>query len=224
MNVVCVYYGNKYGTEYVQKLYNMVQRHLTIPHKFYCFTDHPRMNHIINGDILCKPFHLHDEKGWWNKMLMYSKDCGLEGPNLYLDLDVVILKNINCFALWGDDETIGVINDFNGFNTNYNSSILKFNTSITDSAIYQKYMTDRPRYRREQGDQNVMSMLVKNHPNVKVMPDEWSQSYKWYDRKDPRFEKGKWDFTLRPETKICVFHGQPNPHESEQEWVKNNWS
>ena len=142
---------------------------------------------------------------------------------IYLDLDVVILKNINEVALWGDDETFGVINDFNGFNTTFNSSIVKFNTSITEQSIYQKYMIDRPNYRREQGDQNVMSKLMERHAKTLPMPDDWSQSYKWFDRKDPRFEKSKWDYSLKPETKICVFHGQPNPHESEQEWVKSNW-
>ena len=43
MNFCCVYYGDKYDVKYVQNLYNMIQRHLTIPHKFYCFTDHVKL-------------------------------------------------------------------------------------------------------------------------------------------------------------------------------------
>ena len=39
LNVVCVNWGLKFKPKYVQVLYNMVQRHLTIPHKFILFTD-----------------------------------------------------------------------------------------------------------------------------------------------------------------------------------------
>ena len=46
MNFCCVYYGDKYDVKYVQNLYNMVQRHLTIPHKFYCFTDHVKLHKL----------------------------------------------------------------------------------------------------------------------------------------------------------------------------------
>ena len=39
LNFACVYYGDKYQIEYVEKLYNMVQRNTTLEHKFICFTD-----------------------------------------------------------------------------------------------------------------------------------------------------------------------------------------
>ena len=113
MNFVCVSYGDKYKPEYVQNLYNMVQRHLTIPHKFICFTDHVKLHKIVKGDIEFRQFKHHDYQGWWNKLQLYSEESGLEGPCLYMDLDVVILENINDMATFGDDDTFGVINDFN---------------------------------------------------------------------------------------------------------------
>ena len=54
MNFACVCYGIKYNIEYVQKLYNMVQRHTTIPHKFYCFTDNVNPQQQLKGDIIIK--------------------------------------------------------------------------------------------------------------------------------------------------------------------------
>ena len=39
--IVCVKYGTKYGADYVNKLYRGVQRNLTLPHKFVCFTENP---------------------------------------------------------------------------------------------------------------------------------------------------------------------------------------
>ena len=113
MNFVCVYWGDKYKTDYVQNLYNMVQRHLTIPHKFICFTDHVKLHKIVKGDIEFRQFKHHDYQTWWNKLQLFSEDAELEGPNLYMDLDVVILENINEMATFGDDDTFGVINDFN---------------------------------------------------------------------------------------------------------------
>ena len=223
VNFVCVYWGNKYSTDYVQNLYNMVKRHTTIPINFVCFTDHVKLPKLVKGDIEFKPFHKHDEEGWWNKMLMYSKESGLKGPSLYLDLDVVIMKNIDDMFTFGDDMTFGVINDFNGNSKMFNSSVVKFNTELTDKLIYQRYLADRTNLKRNQGDQNVMSILIDKNPHVKVMPDEWTFSYKWHNRKRPRFHKNDWTYELQPSAKIAVFHGRPNPHESDQEWVKTNW-
>ena len=98
INFCCVLYGTKYPVEYAQNLYNMVKRHLTIQHKFYIFTDNVRLKSIIKGDVIVKQFPLHDMNGWWNKMQLFNPDTGLTGVNLYMDLDVVIMKNIDCFA------------------------------------------------------------------------------------------------------------------------------
>ena len=38
-NVICIKWGTKFGAEYVNRLYRMVQKNLTIPHRFVCFTD-----------------------------------------------------------------------------------------------------------------------------------------------------------------------------------------
>ena len=95
MNFCCVYYGTKYSLDYVQVLYNMVERHLTIPHRFICFSDHVKPQKILKGDIQFRKFRFHDYDGWWNKMQLFSEEANLVGPCLYMDLDVVILDNIN---------------------------------------------------------------------------------------------------------------------------------
>ena len=54
--------------------------------------------------------------------------------------------------------------------------------------------------------------IVEDMPNLKVKdkvklyPDEWTFSYKWHDRVDPRFDRGCQDFS-RGEGSIAVFHG-----------------
>ena len=38
-NVVCIKWGEKYSAEYVNRLYGMVQRQLSLPHRFVCLTE-----------------------------------------------------------------------------------------------------------------------------------------------------------------------------------------
>ena len=58
LNVVCVNWGLKFKPQYVQVLYNMVERNLTIPHKFILFTD--RINK------LCCIFIMGRITSFWN--------------------------------------------------------------------------------------------------------------------------------------------------------------
>ncbi len=36
VNIICMKWGDKYGAEYVNKLYAMVKRNITIPFQFVC--------------------------------------------------------------------------------------------------------------------------------------------------------------------------------------------
>ena len=35
-----------------------------------------------------------------------------------------------------------------------------------------------------------------------------------------RYHSEKWTYEQDPNAKVCVFHGRPNPAESNQKWVK----
>ena len=175
INVCCVYYGNKYKPEYVQKLYNMVQRHLTVPHEFYCFTDHVNLFDLVTGKIHFKSFPRHDMEGWWNKLQLFNPDTGLKGVNFYLDLDVVISKNIDCFVNFGDENTFGIINDFGQPDMWFNSSVMKWNNKTASNIIWEPYITNRVKWRKVQGDQNVITDLIRKEKILKVYPDDWTQ-------------------------------------------------
>ena len=64
---------------YTQTLYNMVQRHLTIIHKFICYTNHIKLQKIIkedNFEIRKLPF-CEEYQGYWNKLSLFrSKTNG----------------------------------------------------------------------------------------------------------------------------------------------------
>lgn len=90
--------------------------------------------------------------------------------------------------------TFGVINDFNILTKEYNSSIMKFNNEVATDLVWKPFLQQKTELMKLQGDQNAMSKLVKGSQYLKVMPDEWSYSYKWFSRQDPRFDKSKWTF------------------------------
>ena len=58
LNFACVYYGDKYTFPYVKNLHSMVERNLTVPHRFICFTDNKDIKsnvwEIIHSDAVCK--------------------------------------------------------------------------------------------------------------------------------------------------------------------------
>lgn len=222
INICCVYYGTKYSLDYVQVLYNMVERNVTVPYKFICFSDHVKPQKILKGDIEFRKFKYDHYAGWWNKLQMFTEESGLIGPTFYMDLDVVVLKNLDDMLTFGNDQTFGCINDFNPNTGLFNSSILKFNNENAHK-IWQGFKAEETRFKKMQGDQNVISELVKNNPNLSVYPDEWTYSFKWHDRQTPRYHKSEWKFEYRHEAKVCVFHGEPNPHQSDVPWVVEHW-
>ena len=219
MNFACVCYGKKYSVEYVQKIYNMVQRNTTLEHNFFIFTDNIEMK--IDGHVNIRTFP-ETLNGWWNKMHLFRPDT-LDGDTLYMDLDVVITGNIDCFFNYEPEADFIGMNDFNPDTKIFNSSVFKFKPEAMKSKLWQPFTDDRTKWLRYSGDQNVISDLIIGHPGTKSFPDSWTQSYKWYDRKGRRYHKGKWTFEHNGESLVTVFHGEPNPHQSDMDWVKKAW-
>ena len=236
-NIVCLYWGNKYKVEYVKTLYNMTQRHLTIPHKFIIYTDHVKLHKIVKGDnVEVRKVPFEDYQGWWNKLTLFSPKANLEGDCLYFDLDVVITDNIDCFFTYEENSKVVLMRDFNPTTKGFNSSIMRFNNEVMTPYVWKPYLKDKKRFNRMQGDQNVITDCMKQVPEkFKCFPDEWTFSAKWYDRANPRFKRSKWTFKQYPGAKVAVFHGKPDPlqlvdvhpHESYDmdtiAWVKKHW-
>ena len=221
-NFACVCYGNKYAPEYVQKLYNMVTRNSTKNINFFVFTDHVKMEKMIEGNINVRQFPQHHLNGWWNKMQLFHPDV-LQGDTLYMDLDVVITGNIDCFFDYEPEADFVGMNDFNPDTKIFNSSIFKFKPVSMAEKLWKPFDSDQGKWTNYHGDQNVISEIILKYDTTKRFPDSWTQSYKWYDRSGTRYHKGKWTYEHNGESLVTVFHGQPNPHQSEMEWVKKAW-
>lgn len=231
VNVVCVNWGTKYGTEYTHRLYNMIKRNTTKEFKFHVLTD--QVGIYDKHPYITVPLDV-GFTGWWNKLQMFKPGVLPEGEYLYFDLDVVIVDNIDCFF---EHEGFGIIRDFirpdNGLlpGKEYNSSVLRFNNKFL-SGIWDYYIQNKNQWHSYQdqihffGDQNVISSYFNHYPTIgKHFPDEWLWSYKKGVVRGKHAGDRSQMFGRRiPKGgKVCVFHGSPNPTEVEEEWIKENY-
>jgi hypothetical protein len=104
--VICISWGEKYGAPYVNRLHAGVARHLTPPFSFTCFTDNPAGLHPA---VRAEPLPPLDvamptgTKGIWPKARLWSaRLADLEGPVLFMDLDLVVVGSLDDFFTWGD--------------------------------------------------------------------------------------------------------------------------
>ena len=95
INIVCLKWGEKYGPEYVNRLFYAVQRHVTLPFKFWCFTDDDTG---IDYRVKIAPLKFANQlESWWNKIMLFSDDIPIPAGEhiFYIDLDTLIVDNID---------------------------------------------------------------------------------------------------------------------------------
>jgi hypothetical protein len=208
----CLKYGNKYKSDYVNNLYSMVKRHCSSDYDFVCFTDDANGLH---ENIKIIPLKLYNDiHGWWYKTFLFDPSHNLNGSILFLDLDVVIFNEINKFLKFSPNDFC-ISRGFRKDNKHgMNSSCFRFESG-SYSHIYENFMKDRSSImKRLHGDQDWIQEQVKDYS---FWPETWLLSYKW----DMIQSNGK--LKHAEDTSIAVFHGKPNPHEIETDWIKNNW-
>lgn len=228
--VCCLKYGNKYGPEYVNKLYNMVKRHLTLDYTFVCFTENTTG---IDAHIQVEPLPTLPVEGWWFKPMFFNPALGLNGTRLFLDLDIVVFDNIDFLFTYKPGEFC-IIRDFNRHviknYDKFNSSVFRLEqgqfANVYSDFVKQTSMITK-RYR---GDQDWIRHCITS--NFNYWNDDSIQSYKWEMRGKPKVNdmpRGQRDFAtpgepiIMPTTSIAVFHGDPNPHSCKDPWVIKNW-
>jgi hypothetical protein len=170
MNVVCVLKSKDsqiYNAEWVYKLKRAVERNLSIPHQFICFSD---------IELDCKYIKLEDDfNGWWNKLQLFKPDFFL-GETLYFDLDVVITKSLDNLVtnlrksatnLFMCKEPTGVAN----------SSIMYWKSPVEN--LYTCYKKDPNYYHKKYnsvpliGDQAFISENCKHDYIENILPDQY---------------------------------------------------
>jgi hypothetical protein len=229
-NVLCIKWGSKYSADYVNKLYSMVERHLSLSHRFVCLTEDTTG---LNSEIETRPLLRTELKWSYTKFELFEKELhDITGQILFLDLDVVINNSIDDLFLFEPDAKFVGIKDWKI--DCINASCMRFyvgehsyvidnwyeavKTKFTEGEFFDKALGAEKKIYQDLnsfppavywGDQEWTTRQLKEQ-NVDIIhyPFDWLQSYKYgYDMN----------------SKIVIFHGSPKPHEVEDTWVKENW-
>lgn len=235
--VLCMKWGTKYGAEYVNRLYNMVKRHTTIPFKFVCLTDRTEG---IYSEIECFPIpplalpEGSPERGW-NKLSTFEPDLyGLTGNLLFLDLDVVIVDNIDGFFTHPGDFLI--IHDWKRpWRVTGNSSVYRFKLGAFPEILsYFRENFDEIRH-KFRNEQEYLSWYVDQQKKLSYWPAAWCKSYKYHCLQ--KLPLAYFKPPVKPQdAKIIVFHGEINPPDAvnggggkwyryvlPSDWIKDAW-
>lgn len=223
-NIICMKWGTQYGPEYVNNLYAMVKRHMTRPFTFVCFTDD---NNGIHEFIETRPIPeipLGSAPIWsgWRKIASLSPELGLEGPTLFLDLDLIITENMDCFFDYEPGEFC-IIENWTTKGTNVgNSSVYRYEAGKHTDVFDDFCVNHEQIYKDITNEQTYLTWKVAENHAVKWWPDEWVHSFKRHS-----VPKGVMRFfktpTLPKDSKMLVFHGPPKPPEAaEGKWPPKN--
>ena len=241
VKIICLKWGAKYPSEYVNHLYRMINNHLTIPFEFYCITDdsnglYPEVN-VLDLDIE------EGLKGWWYKLQLFKRDFyGLSGQAMFLDLDVVIINNIDPLFETNRNDFM-IIRDLKP-DLVYNSSVFKLELG-SQPHVWEEFLADKESIiSRMHGDQDWISEVVND---AKLWPDNWVVSFKKECNARNKNSYGALGRFLRSkgfflpkgeaappkEAKIVYFHGKPDPHDVAETsyemwrkapWIKKEWA
>lgn len=101
VDIVCDYFDpDKFPPLYIQKLYDMVQRNLRRPFRFFCLTDQQdllKTEGVTSKIRFVSPLDsLKDLPDSWRRLSIFSPEMPMKGQVLFLGLNTVILDNIDC--------------------------------------------------------------------------------------------------------------------------------
>jgi len=232
VDCACVIHGDAYGWTYVERLYNMLNRHLTPDIRMHVFTesDRPVPAHMIKHELTEWNIS-HPRRGWWYKMQLFNP-AHHSGPLLYFDLDTVIVKNIDW--IWKNSTTyFWAVRDFKYLwrqnHTGLNSSIMWWDTRhynhVWNTFAQQDLSTVLRKYH---GDQDFISAEIPKNQQ-RFLDQNQVQSWRWqcldggYDFRKKRYHQPGSGTNILESTSVMVFHGTPKPDQITDQLVTSHW-
>ena len=223
--IVCCFYwqGDRWEDDgrqqlYINRLYHMVSRHLTIPFKFICYTND--YMHLVVG-IDQRKFDMPTKRGVLPRMYMFSEESGLFGHQvLALDLDIIIVGSLDEIASYqgpfasrskfapGQEWKLdGDVTSFSACQENADKFWVPYRD---DPATVIKLTEGRERY----WFRHIVGVEGGDRWNT-MMPGQvvsYKRHCKTNGNQPPK------------NARIVSCHGRPRPHEMEHlDWVRENW-
>lgn len=217
--VVCMKWGDKFAAEDVNRLHRMVSAHVRGDLRMLCLTDDARG---ITSEVECHPLPAvpvvgHRSDRGWRKLGLFGPELAelIDGPVLYLDLDIAIVEGLEAFFEWPGEFLI--IKDYKPLRYRHrfsgNSSVIRFRAGAHRGLIaelLQRGAGIRDDFRDEQ---EFVSDYMRRQGALHYWPSGWCASFK-HDCVRP-LPLGLWRPPRLPQgTRIVVFHGRPKPDEA----------
>lgn len=232
IDCACVIHGDGYTWQYVERLYNMLNRHIAPGIRLHVYTEStrevpsPMIKHELDDWGISGP-----KQSWWYKMQLFNSNHHA-GTLLYFDLDTVIVKNIDWIWKSSPDYFWGV-RDFKYLwrPTNYglNSSIMWWDTRKFNY-VWEQF--SRPTITQSiagyHGDQDYITQAIA--PSDRRFFDITRiKSWRWecldggYNFQKKRYNTPNAGTVVSDRTNVLVFHGNPKPNEVQDSMIIQHW-
>lgn len=232
IKIICLKWGNKYQSHYVNKLFHGIKRNTTLDFDFHCFTEN---QNGIEAGIKAHPLPYNQISSWWNKLFLFSNEVPFEKGDIlfYVDLDTLITRNVNNILKY-EPKKITVLRDFyTGLartvvgNDNIGSGLMSW--------IHGEYTFIWDEFIK---DPNKAINQVKPHGDQRWIQHCIDERIYWQDVFPGEISSFKVHCNngLPRKTKIVCYHGRPSIPESfskrnrvwkydilPQTWVKEHW-
>ncbi len=216
--VTCMKYGTAYPADYVNVLYNAVRGAMRGPFRFVCLTDTaegllPGIQALPIPDLGLEPSEWF-VGGVWPKLGIYDRHFhGLQGRCLFIDLDMVVLRDIDAF--------FDVPGHFVGIDAGpawgrpgskappqLGSGMIAFDIG----SHAQLADTFRARKAQIMGSfRTEQAFVAATLPGITYWPDGWVISFKRLLRRPMGLDLFLPPHPPPPTAKVLAFHGTPRP-------------
>jgi len=206
VNFYCLKWGNKYGDEYVLRLFNSIKKYCQAPFTFTCISD-KRFEH---SEIKYESLHGYLFKGssifTAEKIeLMFRK---ISGNNVILDLDILIHDDITELVTCKIDKPTFIWTHWTPkWHTNniptktacfVNSSFVRWE-GLSAMPIFNHLVSNVSEMIKEYDSCDKYLYYEHHLPNNSL--DFWPNRY-FYNYN----EKGEWQYKLNPNASVCLFN------------------
>jgi len=233
VDCACLIHSTAYDWIYVERLYNMLTRHLPNGIRFHVYTEHDRSvpPYMIKHCLQEWPNVKGPKKSWWYKIQMFNTEHH-DGNLLYFDLDTMIVDDLSWITALSTDY-FWTLRDFRYLQrdtwNSMNSSVMWWNVpryawvwEKFEKQGYQQVIQSWP------GDQDFINATI-DHTKKRYLPIEKFQSWRWqcwdggmnFQTRKPKLPGT--GTQIAPNVCAVVFHGHPKPHEIRNDPIIENF-
>jgi lipopolysaccharide biosynthesis glycosyltransferase len=212
----------------------MVRKNFSCDLSFHVFTEKKRFvpDHMIRHNLQDWPGISGAKKAWWYKLQMFNPEH-FSGRLLYLDLDVVITRNLD-WMLSLDKNLFWTIRDFKYLWRptwkGMNSSVMLWDTTKW-AKIWDEFQNRdlAATVRKFHGDQDFLNSLM-NEKHLRFFDEKYTKSWRWqikdggFDMKTRVYNQPNAGSIIDSDTAVIVFHGSPKPHEIQDPLIQKLWN